>query len=112
VATNDATDYNGNSASKNYTWENGNISTLVEGNHVINYKYYADKKFQVGDWGDIQQFLSGFRIYENKNLVQSAEINGTTTTYAYQFDDEGRIVEAKSTTTIATNTFKVEYECP
>lgn len=111
VINNTLTDYGGNSEQVNYIWEDGNISTLVEENDIYEYKYYTDKKFQTGEWRDIQQLLSGYKLYEYKNLLQSSEYNGKTTVYTYQFDDEGRIVEAKSTNNSNTNTFKVEYEC-
>ena len=111
VVNNKLTDYAGNSDDVNYIWEDGNISTLVEENDIYEYKYYADKKFQPGDWRDIQQLLSGYKLYECKNLLQSYEYNGKTTVYTYQFDDEGKIVEAKSTNSSNTSTFKVEYDC-
>jgi endo-1,4-beta-mannosidase len=111
VVNNKLTDNGGNSDDVNYIWEDGNISTIVEENDIYEYEYYADKKFQLGDWRDIQQLLSGYKLYETKNLLQSYEYNGKTTVYTYQFDDEGKIVQAKSTNSNNTSTFKLEYDC-
>jgi hypothetical protein len=111
VVNNKMTDSGGNLAEVDYIWEDGNISTLVEENDIYKYKYYTDKKFQAGDWRDIQQILSGYKLYECKNLVQSYEYNGMTTVYTYKFDEAGKIVEAKATNSNNTSIFKVEYEC-
>jgi hypothetical protein len=111
VINNTMTDYGGNSVEVNYLWEDGNISTIVEDNDIYNYKYYTDKKFQAGDWRDIQQLLSGYKLYETKNLLQTYEYNGKTTVYTYKFDETGKIVEAKSTSSNNANIFKIEYEC-
>jgi hypothetical protein len=111
VINNTITDYGGNSVEVNYIWEDGNISTIVEENDIYKYKYYTDKKFQAGDWRDIQQLLSGYKLYECKNLLQSYEYNGMTTVYTYKFDEAGKIVEAKSTNSNNMSIFKLEYEC-
>jgi hypothetical protein len=111
VVNNKMTDYVGNLEEVDYIWDDGNISTIVEENDIYNYKYYTDKKFQAGDWRGIQQLLSGYKLYESKNLVQTYEYNGKTTVYTYKFDEAGKIVEAKSTNSNNTSIFKVEYEC-
>lgn len=94
-----------------YIWENGNLATLVSEGDVYNFKYYTDKPYQPGDWRYIQQLLTGYWIYDHKNLYQSQEINGNTTYFTYQYDANGRIVEATSTATNFTSSYKIEYAC-
>jgi hypothetical protein len=100
-----------NSATNNYTWEGGNPAVFMIDNNVFNYEYYTDKNYQPGDWLYIQQLLWGYKKFEYKNLVKSTTGNSNTTFYTYNFDDAGRITEAKSTSPNATTIFKIEYAC-
>jgi YD repeat-containing protein len=95
----------------NYIWDNDNLTTLVSEGDVFHFKYYTDKPYQPGDWRYIQQLITGYRIYDHKNLFQSQEINGNAIYYTYQFDANGRITEASATELNYTNTFKIEYAC-
>lgn len=111
VMSNKITDSGGDSAFVNYIWENGNPVILVEEGKAYSYEYYTDKKFQAGDWRDIQQIIGRYRIYEYKNLVKSSEVDGKTTYFTYNFDEAGRITHSTSTSPSNSTTFKIEYDC-
>ena len=94
-----------------YIWENGNPATLVSEGDVFNFKYYTDKPYQPGDWRYIQQLITGYWIYDYKNLYQAEVINGHSTYFTYQYDANGRIIEATATALNYTSTYKIEYAC-
>jgi YD repeat-containing protein len=111
LATNMITDVALDTTKASYIWENDNLAVLVSEGDVFHFKYYTDKPYQPGDWRYIQQLITGYWIYDYKNLYQSEEINGHTTYFTYQYDANGRIIEATSTATNYTMTYKIEYAC-
>lgn len=111
VVHNNATNSDGESETASYIWENGNIDVLVNGLETSHFEYYTDKNFQDGDFLAVQQLLAGYRIYEYKNLLKSIETNSKTTYYTYTFDEKGRISEVTATSTNASTSYKIEYDC-
>jgi YD repeat-containing protein len=111
VTANLMTDVGLDTVKTNYLWENDNLVTLVSEGDVFHFKYYTDKPYQPGDWRYIQQLITGYWIYNCKNLFQSEEINSHITYYTYQYDTNGRITEVTRTAPNSTTTYKIEYAC-
>lgn len=111
VVSNKATNSDGFSETVSYIWKNGNIDVLVNDGEIIKYEYYTDKNFQEGDFRAIQQLLTGYRIYEYKNLVKSSGSPDPSTYFTYLFDDTGRVTEVTATTTNISTSYQIEYDC-
>jgi len=72
----------------NYSFTNGNMSSIEEGNLLIKYEYYTDKDNTISN----ESYGSKFRGKGNKNLVKTETViqNGITsiTSYEYEFDKD------------------------
>jgi YD repeat-containing protein len=111
LTTNLITDVALDTVKVNYIWGNDNLATQISEGDVFHFKYYTDKPYQPGDWRYNQQLIQGYRIYNDKNLLQSEEINGFIVYYTYQYDTNGRITEVTRTAPNSTITYKIEYAC-
>jgi len=102
-----------------YTWENGNMVTMVEQGNEVQLEYDLSKSARFGDYYSITAFLQygdAHILYRNSNLLVSTvrTSGGTTfiTSFDYHADEWGNIT---SMTSIAggspVSTAAIEYEC-
>ena len=111
MVRNKVTDSGGDSATGYYIWEGGNPVVFINQGDMIHYDYYEEKKWQIGDWRNIQQLITGYKTYEYENLFKSSEINGNWTYYTYLYDEAGRVIEATGMSKNITNVYTIEYAC-
>ena len=79
------------------SWDgNGNISTNISSDTAI-VSYYADKPCTIGDYNEINNFLTfGNMIIHTKNLTRSIISTNRNITVTYAFDSNGNIINTRS----------------
>jgi hypothetical protein len=91
-----------------YSWSNGNLVSETSGSGTINYEYYTDKLWQMGDYWSFVESIEGFEIVRNKNLLKSLPTN---TLLTYDFGLDGNITSLKINSGSSVNFIDYEYEC-
>jgi len=91
-------------------WENGNMSTLTNGNNITNIEYYTDKPAQQGDYLDLIQKIQNVNIYRTKNAIKSLFSGGDINTYEYTFGSEG-ITGLKMSQGNSTTNYTYQHQC-
>ncbi len=84
--------------SRNYTYTNGNLTTMTESdgttNTVFTYDYYTDKTNNISKVNLDNMFVGN----SNKNLVKTEFTDGDiTTNYTYNFDSNGNVTKQIAT---------------
>ncbi len=92
------------------TWNGGNLVSVNDGSSTTTVEYYPDIQAQAGDYFDILQMETGYRIYKTKNAVKSTSSGTTINNFSYSFDAEGKIISMIITSTSAT-TYNYQYQC-
>ncbi|MBS1738351.1 MAG: hypothetical protein JSS98_17350 [Bacteroidetes bacterium] len=123
--------YSGNFI-RTYIWSNGNLlseQTLgATYSQLIQYEYYTDKTYRLGDKQSLDLLENGVEYIRNKNLVKkyistyidNSPSNPTpgipeieTANYSYAFDSKGKIISMTASNENNSNptVYTYEYRC-
>lgn len=96
-----------------YTWQNGNIIASETGTgKITTYTYYLDMPKKYGGYYSYINLISGgAKIIENKNELKSYSLNGITTTFSYQTDDDGKIMVMMQNYGTTAISISYGYQC-
>ncbi len=96
----------------NTQFVNGDLSLATSTGSVSTYSYYTDKAYADGDIFKIQQLISYGALYiVNAHLVKSITSDSDITNFSYDYDSDGKIIKATSTSgsDLTSNTYS--YTC-
>ncbi len=96
-----------------YTWQNGNIIASETGTgKITTYTYYLDMPKQYGGYYSYMDLIgSGAKIFDTKNELKSASLDGITTTISYQTDDDGKIMVMMLNDGTTASSISYGYQC-
>ena len=94
----------------NYQWSGNNcIKESTDQQQYYNYSFDGSRQGQTADVNRISDFLSYGRSTLNSinvpTIIQNTTAGGTNTTYQYQYDSKGRIIQMQS----GSQTFYYQY---
>ncbi|WP_417610831.1 hypothetical protein [Owenweeksia hongkongensis] len=103
----------GTTTSERYFYTDDNISKITSSGPDIILTYYDDQPWQYGDPLYFSRYLtSGISELNNANLVKSIEYTGfEKSTYTYDFDNDGKILEINTHVTTGVKTWKFKWHC-
>ena len=116
----------GNNSTTNYNWNNGNLITSIRlganFSQKIDYEYYQDKPYQLGDSHSWDLIIYGIEKIRSKNLlrkrISTYTENNTSSveiiSYSYAFGSDGKIIsltETQENTSQPPVTFTYTYQC-
>jgi len=97
----------------NYTWNNGNLTSITDGTNTHTYEYYSDKTYRVGDACFLMERLHdyGVGVMRTKNMRKSDQYvspaGSYTLNYNYEFDSKGKVTAVKENSL----TYNLQYQC-
>lgn len=97
-----------------YQWMDGNMTAETAPNgDMTTYTFNTDELFQQGENAGIGELELGYKTVRNKNRVKTTKSpSGTTTTYGYSEDSEGKITRKQVTSTSGANYAEtIKYKC-
>jgi hypothetical protein len=79
----------------------------ISGTTSTTLDYYTDRSRQKGDYLYLAQYLQGFEVYRNKNMVKSI----STTRFSYDFDADGKVTSVTISSGGSTSFLDYQYQC-
>lgn len=75
------------------SYSNGNLTTISSEGNIVNFEYYNDEKYRIGDYVHFLQLINfGSTSYIiNKNLVKSQQQGSNISNFNYTFDSDNNI---------------------
>ncbi|HET7119288.1 MAG TPA: hypothetical protein VFI29_22525 [Hanamia sp.] len=101
----------GSSDISTFQWSGGNLVSVIDTGDTTKIDYFTDKLSQGADYLSLSQFIQGYEVFRNKNILKSITNGTDVTNVTYTYDTDGKITSLTENDGTDTYNYSFQYQC-